>query len=243
MTKEQEAFILNNADMSISKLRKVFNEKFGTEYKDSIFYYHTKRLGVKKFSMHKYTKEEDDFLKNNAPKMTREELTNAFSEKFLADIDVQAIEVRCWKYGYGRSSDGKFHKGDVPWCKTQGGRSQYIKALKGGNSGSFKKGNIPPKVNPVGKIVKTTQGNFIKTENGMKRLSVKIWEDANGKIPKGLKLVSVNGNPNETCIDNMRLVNNNVHVYLISNKWHDKGAEIFDTGTKYAELCMLLKGK
>ena len=49
MTTEEEKFIIENWDeMSAEKLRKSFNETFGTEYKTTAFHYHTKRLGLKK---------------------------------------------------------------------------------------------------------------------------------------------------------------------------------------------------
>ena len=97
MTDKQKQFIIENWDkMSVRDLRKLFNKVFCTDYKETAFHYHTNRMGLKKFnSMHKYTKEQDEFLKNNSSKMSREELVNTFNKRFNLSINGNVIKVRC----------------------------------------------------------------------------------------------------------------------------------------------------
>lgn len=114
MTKEQERFIVENFDkMSIEDLRKKFNKRFGRDYKQSAFYFNTQRLGLRKHIEHQYTQEEDLFLKENAPKMSRRELMQKFNETFGTSIKEAAIVMRCWKKGYLAQHDGRFSKDRV----------------------------------------------------------------------------------------------------------------------------------
>lgn len=242
MTEEQTKYIVDNFNnMSVTTLRKAFNEKFGTHYKTTAFHYHTDKLGLKKMTMHKYTKKEDDFLRLNASYMTRKQLTKLFNKTFNCHVDDQAIAVRCWKKGFIAMSNGQFKIGSVPWEKTNGGREEYVKKLKGGNSTSFTKGHTPFNSLHIGTESNRGGEIFVKTRTGWKSKRRFVWEQENGNIPKGLKIISVDGDRNNTEIDNLRIVDNNVMTVLISNKWNDKGAEIVDTGIRYAKLYGLLK--
>ena len=244
MTTEEERFIIEHwNEMSVEKLRKLFNETFGADYKTTAFHYHTKRLGLKKMDVHKYTKEEDDFLRANSPKMTREELTFMFNEKFHCNIDSQAITVRCWKYGYQAQSDGQFKKGSVPWEKTKGGRDEYMKKYKAAPHYGWEKGHKPHNIKELGseRVMKDDGKIYVKTESGWIPKTEMVWREFNGDIPKGYRILSVNGAKNDTDIKNLRMIDNATQTILVANRWHDKGAEIFDVGVQYAKLYFTLK--
>ena len=237
MTNTQEQYIIDNFNlMSVEALRKAFNEKFDTDYKVTAFHYHTNRLGLKKINQHNYTALEDEFLRINSNLMTREELTRAFNNEFKCSIKLDAIAMRCWQKGFVAQSDGKFKNGSVPWEKTIGGREEYVKTLKGGNSASFKKGNVPMSTRPIGSVRVSRDETYIKTEYGWRNPRTVAFEEVNGKIPKGWKVFAVDGNNDNTDIDNLRAIDNYTVTVLMSNGWLDKGAEIFDAGVQYAHL-------
>ncbi len=245
MTKEQERYIVDNFNlMSVEALRKQFNKKFETEYKTTGFHYHTKRLGLNKHIEHQYSKEEDEFLRTNSPLMSREDLAKEFNAKFGARIKQDAINMRCWKKGWSASDDGRFKKGSVPWQKMKGGREEYVSKLKGGNSTSFKKGRVSENARPIGTVRTSCRGELlIKTDDGWKSKRQLAWEKQYGKVPKGMKVLSVNGDKNDTNVENLRIIDNQTQILLMSNRWHKSGAEIFDAGVAYAKLYFSLREK
>lgn len=254
MTEEQKKFIVDNWDkMSVESLRKLFNEKYNTSYKVTAFHYHTNKLGLNKFnSMHKYTEEEDNFLKENSPKLSRSELTKAFNKRFGLNIKEDAIVVRCCNHGWSASSDGRYD-GSAPWKIMGVDREVYLKKFRSrmkelGFPGAFKKGTINGSVcHPVGTESIRSDGKIYRKVSGeinnavWKPIMQIVWEEHNGEIPKGYHLMSVTGDINDTNIENLRIVSNATQILLMSNNWHKSGAEIFDAGVSYAKLYYTLR--
>lgn len=237
MTSEQELYIISHWDeMSCESLRKRFNAEFGTQYKTTGFHYHTKRLGLSKHVEHKYTPEQDAFLRENSDKMTRKELTEAFNSKFGSCVKEQAIEQRCFLRGWKAKTDGRFKIGDTPWCKTDGGRSEYVKKLEGGNTTSFKKGLVPHNALKVGTVRRYGHLVQVKTTDGWKNRLRHMWESEHGKIPNGYIVTSVDGDQLTEDARNLRLISNKTLTMLASNGWCGKGSLIVDTGIVWCEL-------
>jgi hypothetical protein len=246
MDKEQEQFIKDNwMSMSVEALRKLFNEKYGTEYKTTAFHYHTNRMGLKKHTEHQYTLEEDEFLRNNSPLLSREQLTMEFNKHFGTNIKQSTINVRCCLKGWSASNDGRYKKGSVPWGKCTGGKEEWYEKYRAVEHTGFKKGHIPHNAKIIGaeRIDSRTGRRVIKTEKGWKSVQTIAWETEQGKIPKGFRTMSVTGDINDTNIENLRLIDNSIQTVLMANRWHNKGAEIFDSGVAYAILYCLLKEK
>lgn len=245
MTDEQKKYILDNWNsMTSEALRHAFNEKFGTTYKVTAFHYHTSKMGLRKMPMHHYSKEEDEFLKKYSSIMSRKELTAAFNDKFGTTIDIQALTVRSLRIGAVASNDGRFKTGELPWDRLEGGRDEWYAKYKVAPHHSFPKGHIPASYRPVGSQRIDSQNGrvIVKTEDGSwKSQQMIAWEDKYGKIPKGLHLLSVTGDVNDTDVNNLRLIDNATQTLLIANRWHDKGSDIFDAGVQYAKLYFLLR--
>lgn len=237
MTKEQERYIKERwSEMSCESLRKQFNKVFGTMYKTTAFHYHTKRLGLSKHIEHQYTAEQDEFLKSNAGKMTRKKLTDEFNARYGTQQKEGAIEMRCFQRGWKPLTDGKFKHGDVPWCKTAGGREEYVKTIKGGNVTSFKKGLIPHNLVTVGTVKYWGTNLRIKTEEGWDNRLRHLWKQAHGKIPDGYVVISVDGDKYTDDIGKLRLISNKTLTVLMSNRWTGKGEQIVDTGIVWCRL-------
>lgn len=236
MNKEQEQWIIERFDdMSIEKLRHKFNETFNKDIKSRCFYYHTQRLGLRKHVQHCYTKEQDEFLRDNSNKMTRSELCKSFNAVFGTMINENAIIQRCFLKGFKPMSDGKFKVGSVPWEKTDGGREVYVEKLKGGNRSSFRKGHKPSNYKPIGSESVRREGIFIKTEKGWKPKIQVIYEQECGECKKGERVIPIDGDKNNYAIDNMAVIDNRTQTYLISNDWYGKGI-ITQTGILWCRL-------
>lgn len=242
MERKIEQYIIKNFDeMSCEDLRKEVNKKFGMSYKTTAFHYHTKRLGLSKHIEHHYTQEQDEFLRDNSSKMTRKELTDIFNERYGTAIKEQAIEQRCFLRGWKPKTDGKFKEGSVPWEKTTGGREEYVKKLKGGNSTSFRKGNIPHNVIDIGTIRLWGHELKIKTDDGWKNRLRHLWEQEHGSIPDGYVIISVDGDKYTKDTSKLRLIKNDILTILMANDWVGKGELIVDTGIVWGDLYRMLE--
>lgn len=99
----------------------------------------------------------------------------------------------------------RFANGNKTWNK---GKTGYM----GANSGSFKKGNVSHNTKPLGSTrrdkdkaiqVKVYEGNG---NSNYVRLSHLVWEQHNGKIPKGMVVAFKDRNVDNTSIENLELV-------------------------------------
>lgn len=228
MTERQAKFIKDNYDnMTVVALMRAFNDEFGTCLKRGNFYRICHDLGLSKHIQHHYTEEEERFLKDNASRMTRRELQQAFNNTFGTQIKEDAITMRCWQKGYKPMDDGKFKKGSVPWEKTDGGKEAYLKTL--------------PRAE-LGKEYKTKDKRYIyvRTENGREPKHRVIYREHFGEIPKGETVIFADGNKENFSPDNLLKVSNSVMATLHGNKWFGC-REIVEAGILWCELRDLLK--
>lgn len=109
MSDEQRRFIKDGyTRMPAERLRKAFNERFGTNIISTTFYYYCNKLGLSKWNSHTYTDEQENFLSENAPHMMRRELTQVFNRTFGTSVREDAIVMHCWQRGYGALNNGRF---------------------------------------------------------------------------------------------------------------------------------------
>lgn len=246
MTEEQERYIKSRwSEMSCESLRKQFNEVFGTSYKTTAFHYHTKRLGLQKHIEHKYTSDQDAFLRDNSSKMTRKELVDSFNKRYGTSIKENAIVQRCFLRGWKAGSDGKFKVGGVPWGKTKGGREEYLKALRASASKCyhFERGHVPHNTLPVGAVRLWSDELMIKTDDGWKVWLRHLWEQEHGKIPEGYVVISVDGDRDTKDVSKLRMISNRTLTTLMANNWVGEGEGIVDTGIVWCTLKELLNAE
>ena len=227
LTDEQRKFILDNYDeMPTIKLLGRFNERFGTEYKRSIFYKFTHDLGLNKHIQHRYTPEEEKFLEDNASKMTRRDLTAEFNKRFGTCIKEDAIVMRCWQKNYKPMGDGKFKNGSVPWEKTAGGKDAYMATL--------------PRA-PMGKEYTYSDGRtYVLTESGRKPKHRVIWEEHFGKLEQGEVVIFADGDKENFSPDNLRKISNRDQATLNMNGWVGC-TPLVDAGITWCRLKSLLE--
>ena len=110
----------------------------------------------------------------------------------------------------------RFKKGNKAWNKG-------VSVNNGGEAGWFPKGNKPANYRPVGTIRAVDGYQEIKVAEGMRQwklLHRVVWERMNGKIPKGMVVIFLDGNTENIEITNLSLMTkaqnmkrNTIHNY------------------------------
>jgi len=95
----------------------------------------------------------------------------------------------------------RFKKNDTPW-------NLGAKGYMGSNATSFKKGNKPHNTKQVGDTIINKDGFLLVKIADKKwiRKEILIWEEVNGKIPKGYVLRVINPALNKYDINNLMLI-------------------------------------
>lgn len=155
---------------------------------------------------HKYTKEQDNWLKENSKGVRYKDLANMFNKRFGVNLTHSQINKHCNKIGYPNKLTG------APL-----GHNAWNKGLKGVSSGGkqtqFKKGDIPPFTNPLGSEYIDSHG-YIKIKvkmDGIQRNRWKlkhkyVWENTYGKIKSNEVIIFADGNRQNVELDNLLLL-------------------------------------
>lgn len=91
---------------------------------------------ISKRPLHKWSKEEKEYLGEITPGRHYKEIVELMNKKFEYKFELQQILGAIKRYGYNTGFNGRFQKGHKTWNKG-------TKGLTGPNKTSFKKGNEP----------------------------------------------------------------------------------------------------
>jgi hypothetical protein len=141
------------------------------------------------------------FLTKNQ-EMPRRELTEFFNAEFGTTQTECSIKTICTKLGLKTGRTGQLPKGGNAWNK---GKTGYM----GANITSFKKGQPPPTISPVGWLRQTVDGYMeIKTANPnvFRLVHHVVYENHVGKIPKGHVILFRDGDTKNCAVDNLVLI-------------------------------------
>jgi len=161
----------------------------------------------------KYTFKQIVFLRTGYQYMNIRSLTRAFNKRFgtsKTELQIKSTltyhKIRC-----GRKPKG-FYKGHKPW--NTGTKGQGLTCA---NSGSFKKGNVPPNRKPLGSERICSQSGLILIKvaerdpnrgypTRYKHKHVHIWEQANGPVPEGMVVAFVDCERTNCELENLMLI-------------------------------------
>jgi hypothetical protein len=139
-----------------------------------------------------YTPEEIQFVRKNIRGCSYIEITRLFNERFGLQITLKQMENLVYKHklhnglgtinGYAPPNKGKK-------CRYHGGNYKPIGSER----------DMPYSTGEVYVEVKTGHRTW-------KRKHVVIWEEANGKIPKGYVVIFADGNTRNFDLDNLMLM-------------------------------------
>ena len=108
------------------------------------------------------------------------------------------------------------------------------------NNGRFKKGNEIGKETRFKKQesdeVKQVNGYFVRVNGKWKRRSRLLYEKVNGEIPKGMKVVHINGDKFDDRIENLALVGSKEQNLICGNQWFFDDKKYFDTACTLVKL-------
>ena len=194
---------------------------------------------------HKYSKEEDDFLRDNVKGITVKELTNRFNKKFNYNLSISAIENRKTKLKiYSGVNFGCFKKGNIPFNKgKKWDEYMSINGRKNSLKTTFKKGNIPKNHRKVGSERTNIDGYIeikVKEPNVWELKHRYLYKKNKGDIPKGYKIIFADGNKKNFNIDNLIMISNNEEMMMNKFKLFSKDKDITKTGTLIAKV--IIKG-
>ena len=166
----------------------------------------------------KFSGEMVEFVRQNAKGRTTSELAKMFNAEF--GVDVSSGQITSLKQRYKIRSefhvasqaflDKAFKKGENMNCCEVGSIRQH-------NSFLFKKVGMPNKWVELHRLV---------------------WEEHNGPIPKGYKIVFLDGNPLNCDISNLSLVTQSEHVYMNHRHLRFKEPEFTQMGVAIAKLAI-----
>lgn len=187
-------------------------------------------------SQMQYTDEMKKFILDNYKGTPTRELTEWFNARFGTNVTYE--KIRAYKKNHNLSSglNGRFAKGHVPANKGQKMSPELYEKVK---HTMFRKGHRPKNYRLVGSERVNRDGYVeIKVEDPKKwRLKhMVVWEQHNGKIPKGYAVLFLDGDKQNLDITNLKLVKRS--ELLIMNRYNLYGADaqLTETATNLARL-------
>lgn len=186
------------------------------------------------------TAEQDKFIRSFAKGLGNEELTKLFNDTFGTVFTDK--QVKAYKRNHKISSGltGQFKKGNVPVNKGTKGMFNV-----GGNSTSFKKGQSPKNIDPIGTEKIDKDGYIYVKVNDIPKAKKKVnwkqkhkllWEKHNGPVPEGNKIIFADGNNQNIEIDNLIMVSDSELLVMNRAKLISNNVEITKTGAIIAKI-------
>ena len=187
---------------------------------------------------HRYTAEEDEFLRNNVKGISNKLLTQKFNENFGWDLSESTIANR--KNVLGLKSGivgGRFEKGQTPWNK---GKKMSEETKQKIMPTLFQKGNLTWNTRKIGE-------ERIEAKNGYVQIKVAepnkwqlkhryLYEKNYGKIPQGHNVIFADGDKYNFDLDNLILVSNAELSIINKNGLYKRNKELTKTGVLIAKV-------
>ena len=174
------------------------------------------------------------YIRENAKGKTNAELRKLVNDTFgtnYTEMQVKGVKKR----NHIRSGlDGRFQPGHLTHNK--GKKGYYV---PGGEKGWFKKGNTPPNHHEVGTEVMNTDGYLlikIAEPNVWKLKHILVWEAANGPAPDGSVVLFLDGNHENTALDNLMLITRAELARLNQRGLISSNADLTKSGVMVARL-------
>lgn len=155
---------------------------------------------------HNYTPEEREFIERNYLGIKSGDLAQMFNAEFGTDLSRGQIKAYLTNHNLRNGVVCRFSKGHVPANK---GKKMSAEVYARASATMFKKGHVPVNHRPVGseRIDSKDGYHLIKVAepNKWRLKHVILWEQHNGPVPKGHKIVFANQNKDDIRIDNLIL--------------------------------------
>ena len=188
--------------------------------------------GSKGRTLHKWSKEELEYLKEVAPGHSYEEIFKLMNDKFEYQFSLEQIKGTMSRYKIKNGLGGHFKKGSTPWNKG-------LKGYMGANKTSFKKGNIPINHKAIGSERITRDGYIeikVAEPNKWQLKHRYVWEQHYGEIPKGCNIIFLDKDTTNTDIENLACVSREELLIINNNKLIKDDVELAKAGVNLSKL-------
>lgn len=195
---------------------------------------------------HKYTEEEHNFLRSIITGHTYKEIVAEYNKSFDEPITETRVKGYMANHKINNGLTGRFKKGNVPYnkgkhCPTVGRMAET----------QFKKGGLPPNTKPIG-YERITKDGYVEVkvkmrpnrDTGEKNFVCKhrlIWEEAHGPIPKGQKIIFLDGNKQNCSLENLAIVSAKEEIELMRRGLFSKERELTKTGILIAKAGVITR--
>lgn len=188
----------------------------------------------------KYSDEHLQFIKDNI-RNTEKDLVDMFNNNFEIKINIHILGNIKTKLGIKSGLvGGRFEKGHKTFNK---GKKwiDYMNVDSQNNcrKTTFKKGNQPHNHRPVGSERITKDGYIqikVKEPNKWQLKHRFIYEKANGKIPKGTKLIFLDGNRFNFELSNLQIITCEQSLIMNQNHYFTTNKNLTKTGVIVSNL-------
>jgi len=175
---------------------------------------------------HKFTQDEDEFLKEHVCGRGNVELTEILNAHFGLNLGLNQIKAYKKNHKLSSGLDGRFLPEHTPFNKGK-------KGTGGWEPTQFKDGNRPWNYLPVG-TERINGDDYVDIKvadpNKWKGKHILVWENANGPVPKGSVVIFGDGNKRHFELDNLILVSRKQLVRLNQNHLIQNDANLTRTG-------------
>ena len=196
-----------------------------------------------------YLPEWEEFLKTNAPLMSRKELTEAFNARFGTSKSKSAIAQACTARGFNSSNSGRFEKGHRPWFEgmsSEERKSHYTEeSLRRAAEAAVK---VTKKLKVGDEFIWDGVPHIVvSVESGVplkNRLYPKrryVWEKLHGAIPTTHCIICLDGDLMNCDPSNLYCIPKSFKAILSRNKWWFANAEMTLAAIKWCELHFAIK--
>lgn len=194
------------------------------------------------------TKEQDDYMRSIAKGKTAEELRQILFDQFGIQFSASQMKSYRNRKGIVTGLDCRYKKGCVPVNK---GKKMLPEVYAKCSATMFKKGRKPNNWKPIGSERINNKYGYILVKvaepNKWKPKHILIWEQANGPVPKGYKIMFADQNKQNFNLDNLLLISKGESAQLNKNKMVFKNGNLTKTSLNLIRLKMELysrkKGK
>lgn len=190
-----------------------------------------------------YPAEVMEYIQQHHEGVGPKEMTSRINSRFHTEYTVQQINNFYKNHGVKSGLTGKFEKGHIPSNKGKTGMVLHPNSV----ATQFKAGHTPTNKMPIGTVCKKTDGYLWKKlgegSRDWRQLHILNWEAVHGPIPKGHKLIFLDGNRENVQVENLRLVSNATNLEMSRAKLRTSNADLTLTGSIVAELNIAIRNR
>lgn len=249
LTDEELEFLRDGyARMRVPELARAFNARFGHDMSESAVkstltrngFRSGRPKGVEKGRVRLLSEEQVAFIREQYPLLSRKDLVAALNARFGLSVSVGQLKSFIARQGITCGRTGRFEAGQQPW-------NTGTKGVCKSNSGTFRQGNVPGNLRPMGSeridtkdgyvLVKVQERNpYTGAPTRFKAKHVVGWEDLHGPVPKGHVVRFKDGDKTNCAPENLELVRQAVNLRLNQMGYADAPAELKPVAMAIAEV-------